>query len=492
MAPSFVFDMKIFRFWYVPLLLAFTTPFCKQVDLTAPTGAELRLTVQPQSINFSGTSTLTVIGTREGGAPLPDGTIVRFTVNDNLGAITPSSVETRNGIATATFIAAQRSGTATVQAFSGEIVSDEVEITIGEARVEQLILTANPASLPPEGGVVQLRAYVRDDAGNPVSGVQVFFQTTNGTLASGGDPVITNSQGLARDTLTSSGDEASITAIAGDQEEQITITAGTEVAPECGAVSSTTSAAVGQSISFVDTSNAGDSAIDTFAWDFGDGSTQDGVSVTHSYDEAGTYIVLHTVVDEQGLSDNCEPIIIDVQAGQAPTCSFDVAPSGDVDVGQSVSFVDTSTDSDGTITDSDWDFGDGQTATGPSVSHSYSAAGSFIVRHTVTDSEGIEASCTATVNVAFSGTGPTCAFTVNVPSGSSTATFDGSTSTDTDEGGSSIVSWSWNFGDNSAAGSGQVVNHTYAAAGTYNAVLTVTDDEGDTATCTQQVTIPGP
>ena len=482
--------MKILRSWCLPLLLALTLPFCKQVDLTAPTGAEIRLTAQPLSLNFSGTSTLTVVGFREGGAPLPDGTVIRFTVSDNLGAISPNSVETENGIAIATFIAGQRSGTAVIQAFSGEAITDEVNIVIGEARVEQLVLTANPASLPPGGGTIQLRAHVRDDQGNAVSGVGVLFETTNGTLASGGDPVLTNSQGLARDTLSAT-DETTVTAFAGAQEDQINVTIGAQNAPACGAVASTTSAAIDQDISFVDTSEDEDGTIQTSTWDFGDGSTGSGVSVVHSYDEAGTYIVLHTIVDSQGLSDNCEPLIIAVEEGQAPTCSFDVAPSGSVDVGQTASFADTSTDPDGTIEDSEWDFGDGDSSSGSSVSHSYSAAGSFIVRHTITDDQGISVSCTATVDVAFSGTAPTCSFTVAVPSGSSTATLDGSASTDTDESGSSIVSWSWNFGDNSPTGSGQVVNHDYAD-GTFNAVLTVTDDEGDTSTCTRQVTIPGP
>jgi PKD repeat protein len=441
-------------------------------------------------VNFSETSTLTVVGTREGGAPLPDGTVIRFTVNDNLGQITPNPVETRNGIAVATFIAGQRSGTAQIEAFSGETISEEVSIDIGEARVGRLIVTATPASLPPEGGKVDLRAFVRDEQGNPLSGVEVFFQATTGSLASNGDPVRTNSQGVARDTLRTTTD-STVTVTSGDQEEQLNITLGTQTGPACGAVASTTSAAVNQDISFVDTSDDPDSTLRTSTWDFGDGSQTTGFTATHSYDSAGTFIVVHTVTDSQGITDNCDPIIIDVQEGQAPTCSFDVAPSGDVNVGQSVSFVDTSTDPDGNITQSSWNFGDGRTANGTSVTHTYTSEGSFIVQHTVTDSEGINASCTTTVNVIAPGTAPSCAFTVDVPSGSSTATFNGSTSTDTDEGGDSIVSWSWNFGDNSAAGSGAVVNHTYAAAGTYNAVLTITDDEGDTANCTQQVIIPG-
>lgn len=479
--------MKILRAAVLPLLLATTLVVCKQVDLTAPTGAEIRLSAQPLSVNFSGTSTLTVVGTREGGAPLPDGTVIRFTVDDNLGAITPNPVETRNGIATATFIAGQRSGTAVIEAFSGDAISEEVTIDIGEARVERLILTADPASLPPEGGNIQLRAFVKDEQGNPVSGVQVFFQTTSGTLTSKGDAVLTNPSGVARDTLKTT-EDATVTVVAGAQEDQLNITLGTEVAPTCGVVASTTSAAVGQDISFLDTSEPGDNPLDESSWDFGDGDDANGLSVSHSYSSSGSFLVLHTITDTGGLSDNCEPIVIDVQEGEAPVCSFDVAPSGDVNAGQSVSFVDTSTDADGTISQSSWEFGDGDSANGTSVSHTYTDEGSFIVLHTVTDSQGISTSCTATVNVLFPGTAPTCTFTRTNLNGR-TATYDGSDSTDNDEGGSSIVTFEWNLGDNSTD-NGPIVNHQYAAAGTYTVVLTITDDEGDTATCSQQSIIP--
>ncbi|MCU0598340.1 MAG: PKD domain-containing protein [Desulfobacterales bacterium] len=57
-----------------------------------------------------------------------------------------------------------------------------------------------------------------------------------------------------------------------------------------------------------------------------------------------------------------------------------------------------------------------------------------------------------------------------------TVQFDGSGSYDMD---GSIVSYSWNFGDGTSA-AGPFVSHTYSVAGTYTAILTVTDDNGAT------------
>jgi len=52
------------------------------------------------------------------------------------------------------------------------------------------------------------------------------------------------------------------------------------------------------------------------------------------------------------------------------------------------SFNDTSTDPDGSIASRSWSFGDATNADGASVSHSYSASGSYAVTLTVTDNSG--------------------------------------------------------------------------------------------------------
>jgi len=146
------------------------------------------------------------------------------------------------------------------------------------------------------------------------------------------------------------------------------------------------------------------------------------------------------------------------------------------------SFTDTSTDSDGTIASRAWNFGDGGTSAATNPSHAYAAAGSYPVTLTVTDDGGATNTISKTVTVSTSNVPPTANF------GFTTtylmASFsDGSTDSD-----GSITAHAWNFGD---GGTSTSINpsHTYAAGGTYNVTLTVTDNLGATGSVTKPVTV---
>ena len=138
-----------------------------------------------------------------------------------------------------------------------------------------------------------------------------------------------------------------------------------------------------------------------------------------------------------------------------------------------------SSDPDGTIASYAWTFGDGDTSTAANPSHTYDVAGTYGVTLTVTDDDGATTSLTKQVSVSAP---PVASFTTSVTG--TQLSVDGSGSTD-DQG---ITSYAWTFGDGGTA-TGATASHTYAAGGTYDVKLTVTDATGNTATRTQQVSI---
>jgi PKD repeat protein len=90
-----------------------------------------------------------------------------------------------------------------------------------------------------------------------------------------------------------------------------------------------------------------------------------------------------------------------------PTPSFTYSPNNP-DVGESVTFdASGSSDPDGTVQRFEWDFGDGNvaSATGATVTHTYSSAGTYTVELTVEDDEGATDTTTQTVSVDSGGDG---------------------------------------------------------------------------------------
>jgi PKD repeat protein len=173
--------------------------------------------------------------------------------------------------------------------------------------------------------------------------------------------------------------------------------AATNSGPPAGTItnpSDSVTVAAGSTVTFqgAGTDPRGESL--TVAWDFGDGGTGSGYSVSHVYATAGTYTAKMTVTDTDGLSDPNPPtrtITVTPAQQTGPPHGSITTPSADTTVyqGYGVSFAGAGTDPQGETLTGAWDFGDGSTATGFSVSHTYANVGTFTVRFTVTNTDGV-------------------------------------------------------------------------------------------------------
>ncbi len=393
------------RLGAVVLLLAAVA--CGQVDLTAPAGSVLQIIVRPEWVpTGGGTATVTVLGFRPTGAPLPDGTLITFTTT--LGRIEPSSAKTRDGRVDVLFISDDRSGIAKVRAFSGPEASAEAEITVGTAIVADLELRAIPGYVPAGGGNIRLiaRATARD--GNPVPNVPVVFQASAGTLASGGRPVPTDANGEAEDTLFTR-QKTEVRASIGTKTATLTLPYACEQRPTPRLNFSPQTPVVGQPVFF----NANGSFDPTgpivrYEWDFGDGGGATGPEVVHVYGTVGVFNVTLTVFNDRGC-DNSVNSLLNVSSGpnQPPQAVFTVddrLPGGNGDgifrVAETLTFdASASFDPDGTVVAYTWDFGDTGTGSGKVTTHAYTAAGNYTVRLTIRDNLGAIATAERLITV---------------------------------------------------------------------------------------------
>ena len=128
-----------------------------------------------------------------------------------------------------------------------------------------------------------------------------------------------------------------------------------------------------------------------------------------------------------------------------------------------------------------WDFGDGQTGSGRTTTHTYALSGTYRVRLTITDGFGRSAQATHVIIVG-EGDGPEAVFIVSPvdPVPSQPVSFNASESTAAP--GHRIVNYSWDFGDGVLfdGGSSPRAGHVYPFEGTYTVILVVTDETGKT------------
>lgn len=233
-----------------------------------------------------------------------------------------------------------------------------------------------------------------------------------------------------------------------------------------------------------------DGAISSYAWNFGNGATSASPSPTAVYNAPGSYTVTLTVTDNDGASAVKSITVVVNPPNVLPTAVIIAAPlSGSTPLTVNVNGA-SSTDSDGSIVSYDWTFGNGQTATGPTASVTYTISGSYQIRLTVTDNRGGTRSTTTTVVAGSPNIRPVAVITALPTSGPAPLLVQlGSLGSNDPDG--TITSYAWNFGNGQNA-SGTTTQVSYTSAGTYTVTLTVTDNRGATGTATETIVVDPP
>lgn len=201
-------------------------------------------------------------------------------------------------------------------------------------------------------------------------------------------------------------------------------------------------------------------------WDFGDGQTGTGLTVTHTYDSVGSYIVTYSA-NFGGCNSIISKTINVTDKPKAAFSSSSVLTSCTAPL--TVQFDNSSTNATNYI----WDFGDGSTSTLNTPEHTYTVSGVYTVTLIAISPGG----CSDTLaipkfvrinqpriygftNLPFTGCAP-ATITMRATIGSPDP----------------VVSYLWDFGDGSTS-SVAVPTHTYDSVGTYKVTLSVTTNTG--------------
>lgn len=164
--------------------------------------------------------------------------------------------------------------------------------------------------------------------------------------------------------------------------------------------------------------------------------------------------------------------------------------------GQAIQF--DASDTEGTVDEYRWDFGDGATTTTtePSTEHTYTEAGSYTVTLTAASGDSTDEATLSVVVVEAPTAQPQVLFggepvappgeVGNNPFVGDSVTLDGSQSTA--DPNQEVASYEWDVdGDGEPDATGETAQTSFDEAGRWLVALTVTDDLGNTASSTQRV-----
>ena len=181
---------------------------------------------------------------------------------------------------------------------------------------------------------------------------------------------------------------------------------------------------LGTSIQFdASASSDEDGTVESYIWDFGDGSTSTNKQEIHKYIYPGEYIISLSVTDDKGAVGNNDRTLTYItvlhpevtESSSSPPHAIITSVSSVITPGATLDFSGKGSwswsggaPSSSAIVSWSWDFGDGQKSTESNVSHKFgsssaltgtSSVGNYIVSLTVTNSNGLSDTVYRTIRV---------------------------------------------------------------------------------------------
>ncbi len=210
----------------------------------------------------------------------------------------------------------------------------------------------------------------------------------------------------------------------------------------------------------------------SYSWNFGDGTSANTFSASHTYTASGNYNVVLTVSNGSNVGTSVNTIAVLSNPIAGFTYTFN---------GKTANFTSTST---GSITGFAWDFGDAATAstTNTTITHTYAAPQTLSVQLVALSTGG----CTDTTHqsITIVDNPNAASFTVDAPMCITNNNYHFTNTSVTNGTG---VTYNWDFSDGVTDNSSSPT-HSFSTAGIHTVTLTVTSSVG-TSAATGTVTV---
>ncbi|HEY3885160.1 MAG TPA: PKD domain-containing protein [Vicinamibacterales bacterium] len=400
--------------------------------LTGPSGLgnNITITVSPDVLAEDGASQslVTITARNSTGQALPNESMrVNLEVNGaaaQFGSLSAANVVTNgNGQATLVYTAppppAGSVPSTSVQVVVTPSATDFNDVTPASATIRVVpqgvvvppsngtaSFLVNPAS-PGQGDKVTFTAKVLDASGKDITSQVSSFAWNFGDGGTGSGQNVThtfNTQGTFQVSLTATALGQSFSS----SQSPVTVGGPSTFSPSFF-TNPASNLVSGENITFNASANTPPAGhtITAYIWDFGDGSdVATGVVVTHTFASAATYNVLLRVTLDNGSQPTSQTALTINPPN--PTAQMSIVPPT-ARPGDLIEFLgNTSTPAPGhQITSYVWTFGDGTSATGSTVTHSYAITNgqpsqTFTVTLIVTDEDGNQNIALGTVTITTS------------------------------------------------------------------------------------------